>query len=166
MKKRNREVIHFKTQINSPHAMVVRRNIDFPFKSFFIRNVGDAIYLDIETQRIELKFKIAIFNGSSNLVLLNNIDNLLTSFVNVPMAPVELLLKLQSIGINLLPLEEDASKCGCSSKTDLVNSFAYNAVSVLSVVCSFRSTNFCQSKTCKSNNIILKMRDNDDKVIY
>lgn len=56
--------------------------------------------------------------------MLNDIEGLLTQFVGVPMSPVELLFKLQDIGINLLPLKNDAEKQGCSIKTDKVSKFA------------------------------------------
>lgn len=82
------------------------------------------------------------------------------------MSPVELLMKLQSIGVNLLPLEQDAQKSGCSHKTEAVNKFAYDAVAILSVACSFRSTHFCHSPDCGQDKIILKMRENDDRVVY
>lgn len=109
--------------------------------------------------------KISVENGTSSVQLLNDIDGLLTQYVGVFMSPVELLMKLQNIGINLLPLENDAAKCGCSKKSQLVDDFAYNAVSILSVSCSFRSTHFCHASECGENKIILKMRENEDKVI-
>jgi len=43
IRKHTKETIIFKTSVSSAHAIVVARNIDFPFKSFFIRNVGDAV---------------------------------------------------------------------------------------------------------------------------
>lgn len=76
-RKRTKEAIWFKTTVNAPHAIAVKRNIDFPFKNFFIRNAGDAIYIDLETKRIDLKFMIKVIKGKSQIKLLNNIDDLL-----------------------------------------------------------------------------------------
>mmetsp|Transcript_44579 Transcript_44579/g.97373 ORF Transcript_44579/g.97373 Transcript_44579/m.97373 type:complete len:83 (+) Transcript_44579:1321-1569(+) len=81
------------------------------------------------------------------------------------MSPVELLMKLQNIGINLLPIENDAKNSDCKKKSDKVNDFAYNAVSILSIASSFRSTHFCQSDDCGEDKIILKMRENEDRVV-
>jgi len=82
------------------------------------------------------------------------------------MSPVELLTKLQRIGINLLPLEKDSLKSSCTQKSAEVNQFGYNTISILSVACSFRSTHFCHASNCGTDKIILKMRENDDNVIY
>lgn len=64
-KKKSMVQFRFKNFINTPHAVVIRRDIDFPFSNFFIRNTGDAIYIDIETKRINLKFKISMYKDSS-----------------------------------------------------------------------------------------------------
>eukprot|EP00801_Mesodinium_rubrum_P001399 Mrub_01399.p1 GENE.Mrub_01399~~Mrub_01399.p1 ORF type:complete len:718 (+),score=181.69 Mrub_01399:218-2155(+) len=165
-RKRTKEAIWFKTSVNAPHAIAVKRNIDFPFKNFFIRNAGDAIYIDLETKRIDLKFMIKVVKGKSQIKLLNNIDDLLNGIHDKWFYPVQLLMKLQNIGINLLPLENDASRNNCFKKDDDVSNFAYDVVSMLSIACSFKSTQFCQTEECGSDKIILKVRDNEDNMIY
>lgn len=165
-RKRAREVIAFKTTVNAPHAIAVKRNIDFPFKNFFIRNVGDAIYIDLSTKRIDLKFIIQVVKGKSQIKLLNNVDELLGNVADTWYSPVELLMKLQSIGINLLPLPQDSSRNNCIKKDEDVSNFAYDVVSMLSTACSFKSTQFCHTLDCGKDKIILKVRDNEDKLIY
>jgi len=76
-----------------------------------------------------------------------------------------MLQKLQSIGINLMPINEDISKNNMISKTYKVKEYAAFVLSILSVSCSFRSTHFSNTKECGSNKIILKIRDNEDRVI-
>jgi len=74
-------------------------------------------------------------------------------------------MKLQSIGINLLPLPQDSSRNNCISKDEDVSNFAYDVVSMLSVACSFKSTQFCHTEDCGKDKIILKVRDNEDRLI-
>jgi len=55
---------------------------------------------------------------------MNNVDDLLKDVFDKWYSPVELLMKLQSIGINLLPLPQDAARNNCVKKDDDVSNFA------------------------------------------
>jgi len=67
---------------------------------------------------------IKVIKGKSQIKLLNNIDDLLNGIYDKWHYPVELLMKLQNIGINLLPLEQDAARNNCVKKDDDVSNFA------------------------------------------
>jgi len=109
---------------------------------------------------------IQVVQGKSQIKLLNNIDDLLGGVHDKWFSPVELFMKLQNIGINVLPQDNDAVKNNCLKKDDDVSNFAYDVVSILSIACSFKSTQFCHSDECGNDKIILKIRDNEDNMIY
>jgi len=67
---------------------------------------------------------IQVVKGKSQIKLMNNVDDLLKDVFDKWYSPVELLMKLQSIGINLLPLPQDAARNNCVKKDDDVSNFA------------------------------------------
>lgn len=64
-----------------------------------------------------------------------------------------------------MPIKGDITKNNMISKTDKVKDQASYVVSILSVACSFKSTHFSNTKECGNNKVILKIRDNEDRVI-
>jgi cancer susceptibility candidate protein 1 len=103
-----RRIVEYRTTKLAPMAYVVDRCIDYPYKSWYLRCVGEnKALLDLVTKRTTFVFEIV----PGQVRLIERTDPELAHITNKPFAPGKILQLLQQSGINLLPCAEDAQLC-------------------------------------------------------
>lgn len=91
-----------------PVSFYQPKTVDFPYVSWKLRAISeDLALLDLETKRIQLKFKI----GPGFVILCKRSDPELQHLIEREMQPLELLYELYRCGINLLPEDRDYVHC-------------------------------------------------------
>jgi hypothetical protein len=109
-----RRQLECKTTKLAPITYVIERCTDYPYKSWYLRSVGQSkALLDLVTKRTNFVFEIT----PGEVRLIEKHDPELAHIVNRPFSPGYILLLLQECGINLLPRVEDAQLCGYTMKS-------------------------------------------------
>jgi cancer susceptibility candidate protein 1 len=150
------KIVQFKIKKIAPVSVLLPRNTDFPFTSWFLRCVSNnKAILEVTGKRMEFRFVIT--GGYMEFVDTQNLPEL-AHLRGLKSSPGFIVLEMKKCGILLLPEDRDGPACSIMPKTAEAEERALFDMSLATRTFAFMNTHW--NKELEPDRCAIRMREN------